>query len=120
MYSSYMMTRMFVYVEWLVAFLASARIGVMAFQLEENKNRISGECWGGVDDKGYSPQGTAAAFYCNTPIDTFILVFIAGLVVDYVLNLYLYFVVWRFYVGMRSYPFQKAVALTYEQGFYEI
>ena len=115
-----MMTRMFVYVQWLVAFLATARIGTMAFQLESNKSRISSECWGAVDDKGYTPEGTAAAFYCNTPIDTFIMLFIAGLVVDYVLNLYLYFVVWRFYVRMRLYPFQKGVALSYEQGLYEI
>ncbi|KAF9390927.1 hypothetical protein CPB97_008032 [Podila verticillata] len=117
---SYMMTRMFVYIQWLVAFLATARIGIMAFQLESNKALIWNECWGAVNDKGYSPQGTAAAFYCNTPIDTFIMIFIAGLVVDYVLNLYMYFVVWRFYVRMRLYPFQKGVALTYEQGLYEI
>ncbi|GJJ74002.1 hypothetical protein EMPS_06360 [Entomortierella parvispora] len=117
---SYMMTRMFVYVQWLVAFLATARIGIMAFQLESNKSLISSECWGAVDAEGYSPQGTTAAFYCNTPIDTFIMIFIAGLVVDYVLNLYMYFVVWRFYVRMRLYPFQKGVALSYEQGLYEI
>ncbi|KAG0297574.1 hypothetical protein BGZ98_000565 [Dissophora globulifera] len=117
---SYMMTRIFVYIEWLVVFLATARIGVMAFQLESNKDHISAECWGAVNDKGYSPQGTAAAFYCNTPIDSFIMLFIAGLVIDYLLNLYMYFVVWRFYVRMRLYPFQKGVALTYEQGLYEI
>ncbi|KAG0281265.1 hypothetical protein BGZ95_005407 [Linnemannia exigua] len=117
---SYMMTRMFVYIQWLVAFLGVARIGMMAYQLQANKDRISGGCWGAVNDKGYSPMGTAAAFYCNTPIATFIMLFIIGLVIDFVINLYMYFVVWRFYVRMRLYPFQKGVALTYEQGLYEI
>ncbi|KAF9960635.1 hypothetical protein BGZ65_011935, partial [Modicella reniformis] len=97
---SYMLTRMFVYVQWLVAFLATARVGVMAYQLESRKELIQAECWGAVNDKGYSPQGTAAAFYCNTPINTFIMFFIIGLVADYVLNLYMYFVVWRYYVRM--------------------
>lgn len=115
-----MMTRMFIYIQWLVAFLATARIGIMAFQLESNKDHISSECWGAVNDKGVTPQGTAAAFYCNTPIDTFIMIFIAGLVVDYVLNLYLYFVIWRYYVRMRMYPFQKTIGLSYEQGLYGV
>lgn len=83
-----MMTRMFVYIEWLVIFLSTARIGIMAYQLATNKDHIAAECWGVVNDKGYSPQGTAAAFYCNTPIDSFVKIFIAGLVVDYLLNLY--------------------------------
>ncbi|KAF9198316.1 ADP-ribosylation factor GTPase activating protein, ER-Golgi transport, partial [Haplosporangium sp. Z 27] len=113
---SYMLTRLFVYIEWLIMFIATARIGFMAFQLETNKTLIASECFGAVDDKGYTPEGTTAAFYCNTPIDTFIEIFIIGLVVDYVLNLYLYFVVWRYYVRMRLYPFQKNI-LNYEEGF---
>ncbi|ORZ27253.1 hypothetical protein BCR41DRAFT_317912 [Lobosporangium transversale] len=117
---SYMLTRLFVYIQWLIAFLATARIGVMAYQLEKNKGHIAAECWGAVNDKGYSPQGTAAAFYCSTPIESFILIFIFGLVMDYVLNLYMYFVVWRFYVRMRLYPFHKRFGLTYEHGLYEI
>ncbi|KAF9580313.1 hypothetical protein BGW38_003092 [Lunasporangiospora selenospora] len=117
---SYMLTRMFIYIQWIVAFLGVARIGMMAFQLEKRKGQISAQCWGAVNDKGYSPQGTAAAFYCNTPIDTFVMIFIIGLVVDFVLNLYMYFVVWRFYVRMRLYPYSKGVAMAYEQGLYEL
>ena len=115
-----MLTRIFVYVHWLIVFLATARIGTMAYQLESNKELISAECWGAVDAEGKSPEGTTAAFYCNTPIATFITYFIIGLVIDYVMNLYLYFVVWRFYVRMRLYPFQKGGMLTYEQGLYDI
>ncbi|KAF9356907.1 hypothetical protein BGX34_009705 [Mortierella sp. NVP85] len=117
---SYMLIRMFVFIQWLVAFLGVARVGVMAFQLESRKEHIAAECWGAVNDKGYSPQGTAAAFYCSTPINTFIMFFIGGLVIDFVLNLYMYFVVWRFYVRMRLYPFQKPVTLAYDQGLYEM
>lgn len=117
---SYMLIRMFVFIEWIVAFLGVARVGVMAFQLQSRKDLISAECWGAVNDKGYSPQGTAAAFYCNTPINTFIMFFIIGLVIDFALNAYMYFVTWRFYVRMRLYPFQKGVSLTYDQALYEM
>ncbi|KAF9992650.1 hypothetical protein BGZ79_002820, partial [Entomortierella chlamydospora] len=117
---SYMLTRIFVFIEWLVMFISVARIGVMAYELQSNKDQISAECYGAVDSTGYSPQGTAAAFYCNTPINTFIKIFIAGLVIDFLINLYMYFVTWRYYVRMRLYPFQKGLALTYEQGLYEI
>ncbi|KAI8606180.1 hypothetical protein EDD21DRAFT_331164 [Dissophora ornata] len=118
---SFMLTRMFVYMQWLLTFVSAARIGLMAFELEQNQDRISGECFGGVNDKGYSPQGTTAAFYCNTPIDTFILVFIVGLAVDWMLNGYMYFVAWRFYVRLRLYPDAiKGEEFTFEEGLDEL
>ncbi|KAG0004987.1 hypothetical protein BGZ65_012264 [Modicella reniformis] len=85
-------------------FLSAARIGLLAFVLERNRDRIVDECYGGLNDQGYSPQGTMAAFYCNTPFDSLILTFVVGSVIDWVLNGYMYFVVWRYYVKMRLYP----------------
>ncbi|KAF9168419.1 hypothetical protein DFQ26_008369 [Actinomortierella ambigua] len=116
---SYMLTRIYVYIEWIVVFIGTVRIGFMAYRLQANKDWIVSLCRGGVNEKGYSPMGTAAAFYCNTNIDTFIMFFIVGLVVDYVIQLYLYFVVWRYYVRMRLYPFSKASVVSYEQGLYD-
>ncbi|KAF9378795.1 hypothetical protein BGX21_002809 [Mortierella sp. AD011] len=81
-----MLTRLFVYVQWLVTLLSVARIGVIAFELEQNRDQIT-----------------------------------AGLAADWVLNGYLYFVVWRFYVRMRLYPeLMKAGEFTYEEGLDEL
>ncbi|KAF8983207.1 hypothetical protein BGZ46_010669 [Entomortierella lignicola] len=118
---SYLLTRLFIYVQWLFTFLSVARIGLVAFELEQNRDLIQGECLGELNSSGVSIQGTAAAFYCNTPIDTFILIFIVGLTVDWVLNGYLYFVIWRFYTRMQLYPESiKGEEFTYEEGLDEL
>ncbi|KAF9999791.1 hypothetical protein BGZ79_006628 [Entomortierella chlamydospora] len=91
-----MLTRLFVYVQWLVTFLSVARIGIIAFELEQNRDQITGECNGELN-------------------------YGAGLAADWVLNGYLYFVVWRFYVRMRLYPeLMKAEEFTYEEGLDEL
>ncbi|KAG0234745.1 hypothetical protein BGW42_006208 [Actinomortierella wolfii] len=117
---SYMLTRIFVYIEWIVIFVGTVRVGFMAYRLQANKDWITSLCRGAVNEKGYTPMGTAAAFYCNTNVDTFVLFFLVFLVVDYVLQLYQYFVLWRYYVRMRLYPFSKTGIVSYEHGLYDL
>ncbi|KAI7816459.1 hypothetical protein BC939DRAFT_469112 [Gamsiella multidivaricata] len=118
---SYMLARMFVYTQWLFTFVSAARIGLVAFTLERNRGRIADECLNGLDSNERPAQGTPNSFFCNTPIDSFVLAFIVGLAVDWVLNGYMYFVVWRFYVRMRLYPDTiKGEEFTYEEALDEL
>ncbi|OAQ26611.1 hypothetical protein K457DRAFT_34386 [Linnemannia elongata AG-77] len=108
---SYMLTRMYVFVQWLVMFLSVGRIGLVAYELALNKDRIQGACLDPsayttvvVEGDGSSTIKLPPTFYCGTKVDTFVLVVVAGMAVDWLLNGYLYFVLWRFYTKMRLYP----------------
>ena len=124
-----MMTRLYVYLQWIMTFLSIARIGAIAFLLEQNQYRILGECTGGVNDQGQSPLGTPAGVYCSSAegleykdLDQFIMLFAVGLTIDWVLQNYLYFVLWRFYTKMRLYPekINNIEALTLEEELDEV
>ncbi|KAG9061956.1 hypothetical protein KI688_006673 [Linnemannia hyalina] len=108
---SYMLTRMYVFVQWLVMFLSAARIGLVAYELALNKDQIQNACLHPsayatvvVDTDGSSTAKLPPSFYCGTKVDTFVMVVIVGMMVDWLLNGYLYFVLWRFYTKMRLYP----------------
>ncbi|KAG0096884.1 hypothetical protein BGZ93_003833 [Podila epicladia] len=102
-------------------FLSAARIGWMAFALASNKDQISSGCFGGVNDKGSSTPTALVNIYCQYNIDTVVMMFIVGFVVDFVLKGYHYFVVWRYYVRMRLAPGdQKYAAFTYEEALDEV
>ncbi|KAG0288319.1 hypothetical protein BGZ96_007875 [Linnemannia gamsii] len=109
---SYMLTRMFVFVQWLVLFLSAARIGLVAYELALNKDRIQDACLHPsvyatvvVDSNGLTRSTKLPpSFYCGTKMDKFVLVVVVGMVVDWLLNGYLYFVLWRFYTKMQLYP----------------
>ncbi|KAF9303822.1 hypothetical protein BGZ74_002966 [Mortierella antarctica] len=119
--TSYMLIRMYVFITWLIMFLSAARMGWMAFALASNKDQISSGCYGGVNDKGYTTPTALANIYCQYNIDTVVMMFIVGFMVDFVLKGYHYFVVWRYYVRMRLTPGdQKYAAFTYEEALDEI
>ncbi|KAK3834079.1 MAG: hypothetical protein J3R72DRAFT_452573 [Linnemannia gamsii] len=126
---SYMLTRMFVYIQWLILFLSSARIGLVAYELALNKDRIQDACYHPSShittvtntDDGSVTSKMPPSFYCSTGVDTFMMVIVVGMVVDWVLNGYLYFVLWRFYVRMREYPDSvKNEDFTYEEALDEV
>ncbi|KAG0326074.1 hypothetical protein BG000_001538 [Podila horticola] len=84
-------------------------------------DQISSGCYGGVNDKGYTTPTALANIYCQYNIDTVVMMFIVGFVLDFVLKGYHYFVVWRYYVRMRLTPGdQKYSAFTYEEALDEI
>ncbi|KAF9537038.1 hypothetical protein EC957_008970 [Mortierella hygrophila] len=108
---SYMLTRMYVFVQWLVMFLSAARIGLVAYELALNKGQIQNACLHPsayatvvVETDGSSNVKLPPSFYCGTKVDTFVMVVVVGMMVDWLLNGYLYFVLWRFYMRMRLYP----------------
>ncbi|KAF9140943.1 hypothetical protein BG015_001460 [Linnemannia schmuckeri] len=128
---SYMLTRMYVFVQWLVMFLSAARIGLVAYELASNKDRIQDACLHpsayativAERDGSRTTTKLPPSFYCSIKVDTFVLVVVVGMVVDWLLNGYLYFVLWRFYTKMRLYP--EAVkggdnAFSYEEALDEV
>ncbi|KAF9935863.1 hypothetical protein BGZ67_002925 [Mortierella alpina] len=98
---SYILLRIFVYTQWILTFVSVARIGVVAFVLQHNRDQIISRC-----QSGTGIQGTASVdgLLCRTPVDSVILSIVLILLVDWILNGYMYFVLWRFYVRMRDYP----------------
>ncbi|KAI1312995.1 hypothetical protein EDD11_002773 [Mortierella claussenii] len=110
---SYMLTRMFVFTQWLLTFVSAARIGFIAFELQQNRDRIAAGC-----DHPKSSNAFIESFgsiFCKASENnnnktsvmdenTLILMFLVGLGVDWILNGYMYFVVWRFFLQMRLYP----------------
>lgn len=125
-----MLTRMYVFVQWLVLFLSAARIGLVAYDLALNKDRIQDACLRPsvyaivVVDSNGSTRSTKllTSFYCGTEMDTFVLVVVVGMVVDWLLNGYLYFVLWRFYTRMRLYPetVKDGEGFSYEEALDEV
>jgi len=102
---------MYVFAQWLVMFLSVARIGLVAYELELSKERIQDACFDPsayatvvVESDGSSTTKLPPSFYCGTKVETFVLVVVVGMAVDWLLNGYLYFVLWRFYTRMRLYP----------------
>lgn len=120
---SYLITRATVKIYFIIIIISTIRIGIAAYELEANKYLISSECWGAVDAEGVSPVGTAAAFYCNLNIDNFIQLFIVGFIAEYILNVYFFFVMWRWYRKMQvMYQIQKdsdmPTGMDYEAAYY--
>ncbi|KAF9119025.1 hypothetical protein BGX30_004142 [Mortierella sp. GBA39] len=106
-----MLTRMYVFVQWLVMFLSAARIGLVAYELALSKDQIQDACLHPsayativVETDGSSTAKLPPSFYCGTKVNTFVMVVVVGMMVDWLLNGYLYFVLWRFYTRMRLYP----------------
>ncbi|KAF9281442.1 hypothetical protein BGZ68_006637 [Mortierella alpina] len=69
----------------------------------------------------YRRTSSVSELLCGAPIDSVILTFILVLLVDWILNGYMYFVLWRFYVRMREYPETiKGETFSYEEALDEL
>ncbi|KAF9949652.1 hypothetical protein BGZ72_008600 [Mortierella alpina] len=113
-----MLLRIFVYTQWILTFVSAAKIGVVAFMLQHNRDQIITRCRSNMGIQGnILPDG----LLCRTPIDSVILAFSLVLLVDWIFNGYMYFVVWRFYVRMREYPETiKGETFSYEEALDEL
>jgi len=107
----YLMCRMFVKSNWVIVFLATVQTGVIAYELESNQDAINAQC--------PTLAGTTLGSYCNMSTASFVYIFLVVVVVQYILYCYNYFVMWRFYVKLRTYPIQKGGNVN-EQAFYEM
>ncbi|KAF9564833.1 hypothetical protein EC968_004419 [Mortierella alpina] len=109
---------MFVYTQWLLTFVSAARIGVIAFVLQHNRDQIMRRCQSDMDIQS---RTWAGRLLCRTPFDSILLAFILVFLVDWILNGYMYFVIWRFYVRMRDYPETiKGETFSYEEALDEL
>ncbi|GAA5844841.1 hypothetical protein JCM5353_006404 [Sporobolomyces roseus] len=111
--SSYMWTRLLFFLMPLVFIVSIARAGIMIFRLDYYQANVIWECNHGgqlynetlaaIPD--YQGDGTSAipSGLCSAGFHTLYLAFAAGLCIDVVLQIYQWFMIWRFKARLQDY-----------------
>jgi len=118
---NYMWTRVCFRLYPIIVFLGAVRAGIMAWELDNFKSNIVWECqnggllWQPEDKRNQQPdqydptkdhKRTMPMGFCDAGVDRFTAFFTTCLVIDFVLMLYLLFLIWRFYIRLRHFPMQ--------------
>ncbi|GAA5860464.1 hypothetical protein JCM8547_000310 [Rhodosporidiobolus lusitaniae] len=118
--SSYMLTRLLFFVMPFVLFISAVRAGIMSFRLNYYQSNVIWECNHGgqlynatlandtsYDASDYSGDAIPTGF-CSAGFHSLYLAFTFALVIDVALQLYQYFLVWRFKARLEQYFSFKA------------
>jgi len=122
---SFIFTRVLFRIYPVIIVLGAVRGGIMAWELQYYKERIVWECQNG-GHKWIDPSAppvpatvppktlptTLPPAFCNQGVNNLAVVFTGSLAIDFILMLYMYFLIWRFHTRLRHY------SVTCEQ-FYE-
>jgi len=119
---SYLFSKLVLYIYPFILFLGAIRGGLLAWELRNWEYRIYGECqndghqWltdytnadGTVGSTyAYNTTETIPTQTCTFGIHNFVVLFVAFIVIDFILMLYFTFLIWRFTVKLEHYPLQK-------------
>ncbi|KAG9290031.1 hypothetical protein G9A89_010337 [Geosiphon pyriformis] len=139
---SYLFTKLMFRLYPFILVLGAVRAVLMAWELDEWKYRIVGECESGgykwisdstnttwtpsLDHTIVTSTGTFSTnsttlptVFCKVGIPNSVVLFTTSLAIDFILMLYFNFLIWRFMVKLQHYPFQKGTgAAVFEQGFF--
>jgi len=117
---SFLVARGFFVIYWVLLLLDAIRAGAMAFQLQYYKDMIIQQCVvGSLQPNVTITFSSLPPQFCNIGGANLISMFLPLLVVEFVLSLYLYFQMWRFYVKLMLYPITKA-DINYRNALYDV
>lgn len=124
---SYLFSKLVLYIYPFILFLGAIRAGVLTWELRNWEYRIVGECqhdghqWladytnpdGTIVSStyAYNTTETIPIQTCNYGIHNFVVLFVAFIVIDFILMLYFNFLIWRFTVKLEHYPLQKGMVI---------
>jgi len=114
---SYIFTRALFYKYPIIVFLGAVRAGSMAWGLQRYKDRIVWECQNGgrkwidpnkppkpsTSTRPTTVNTTMPSGFCSVGVDDLSSVFTVSLVIDFILMLYMFFLVWRYSTRLRHY-----------------
>lgn len=100
--NSYMFTRLTFFIWPLMLIVSAVRMGVMLFQLNRQQYKIVWECnnggqlWGESAEAGYGTDAAMPSGICSAGFHSLYIAFALALVIDLALQIYAYFLNWRF------------------------
>jgi len=118
---SYVFSRFVFLIYPIILLLGAVRGGIMVWSLNKYSDRILWSCQHGgtswvqahqdpdfKDPPALYEHPRMPNQFCTTGIKGIINVFSISLIIDFVLMLYYYFLIWRFNVRLQHYPVQKS------------
>lgn len=99
---SYMFTRLTFFLWPLILIVTSIRAGFMIFQLNRQQYKIIWQCnnggqlWGQSAEAGYGTGTTMPSGICSAGFHSLYIAFVMSLIVDIIVQVYAYFLQWRF------------------------
>ncbi|PWN95495.1 hypothetical protein FA09DRAFT_332134 [Tilletiopsis washingtonensis] len=107
--NSYMWARLCFYLWPVILLVTAVRAGFMIFQLNREQNKIIWECnnggqlWGESVEKGYGEGSGMPTGMCSAGFHSLYIAFVMSLLVDLALQIYAYFMAWRFMKRIEHY-----------------
>ncbi|CAO1633845.1 unnamed protein product [Sympodiomycopsis kandeliae] len=99
---SYMFTRLTFFLWPLILIVTSIRAGFMIFQLNRQQYKIIWQCnnggqlWGQSAEAGYGNGTTMPSGICSAGFHSLYIAFVLSLIADIIVQIYAYFLQWRF------------------------
>lgn len=99
---SYMFTRLTFFLWPLIIIISAIRAGFMIFQLNRQQYKIIWECnnggqlWGESAEAGYGTDATMPSGVCSAGFHSLYIAFVLSLLADLLVQVYAYFLQWRF------------------------
>jgi len=118
---SYIWTRAMKFVWPFLIVVSAIRDIIMIVELQRGKANIAWEClnggqlWTGSVADGIEASGSLPSSFCTTGFSSLYAAFIVGLAVDLVLQIYMFFLMWRFSKRLEHYDSMKG---PYYGGYY--
>ncbi|EPQ29144.1 uncharacterized protein PFL1_03431 [Pseudozyma flocculosa PF-1] len=106
--SSYMFTRLCFFLWPFILIVVAVRAGLMIFQLDRQQSKIIWECnnggqaWG-TPQEGTTSTATMPSGFCSAGFHSLYIAFVLSLLVDFGLQVYAYFLCWRFMKRIEHY-----------------
>lgn len=106
--SSYLFIRLAFFLWPVILIVVAVRAGFMMFQLDRQQSKIVWECnnggqmWGTAEQNG-SSDTTMPSGFCSAGFHSLYIAFVLSLLVDFGLQLYAYFMTWRFMKRIEHY-----------------
>jgi len=117
---SYTWTRASKFMWPIIVVIILIRAIIMILELQRGQSEIQWECdnggqlWTSSANAGYA-SGTGPSAFCSAGYSSLYIAFIAGLVVDIVFQLYMFFLMWRYQKRLEHYNSMKG---PFEGGYY--
>ncbi|KAH9929694.1 uncharacterized protein B0H18DRAFT_995756 [Fomitopsis serialis] len=110
---SYIWTRVCKFIWPFLIVISLVRAIIMIVELQRGKAKINWECdngqqiWPASEEAGYGGSSTMPSVICTAGFPTLWIVFIIALLVDFVFQLYMFFMTWRYEKLLEHYSSMK-------------